>query len=117
MATISALTRYIGDDWTISVAVQDGTGAPIDLTGLTMSASFWQASNPTPLDLSAANGSVVVTDPVGGALTIVVSQTATVGATDQGRSINYPNRIQLVSTTALGRRQTLGMIYIAPRAP
>ncbi len=116
MATVSALRRYIGDDWTISVVVQDGNGTPIDLTGATLSALFFQGSVAAPLDVSGPNGSVTVTDAPNGAVTIVVAQQATAGATDQGKSLFYPNRVQLISTVA-GRRHTLGIILIAPVAP
>ena len=116
MATVSALSRYIGDDWTINVTAQNSVGAPIDLTGATLSALFFQGSNPTPLDVSGQNGSVTVTAAAAGAMTIVVSQAATAGATAQGKSLAYPNRIQVISTVA-GRRQTLGIVLIAPVAP
>ncbi len=117
MATISALSRYIGDDWTINVAVQDGTGAPIDLTSFTLSALFFVAFNGTPVPLTAGNGSVTVTNAAGGALTLMVAKSTTAGATAQGLSQVYANRIQVIATDAGGRQTTLGVVLIAPVAP
>ncbi len=117
MATVSALSRYIGDDWTISVAVQDSTGVPIDLTGLAASGLLFVDSSAVPLPLTGANGSVTVTDKVNGALTIFVSRTATAATKPQGTSKTYPNRIQVITTDAEQRQTTLGIILIAPVAP
>ena len=117
MATISALSLFIGDDWTISATVQDTSGSPIDLTGFALSALFFQAYNGTPLPLIGANGSVTVTSATGGALTILVGRAATAGAKAQGTSQTFANRIQVIATDADERQRTLGVIPIAPVAP
>ena len=117
MATLTALSLYIGDDWTISIKVQDGTGTPVNLSGFVLSALFFPAYAAVPLPLAGANGAVTVTDAANGAVTILATRAATQGATAQGTSKIYGNRIQVIATDAAGHQRTLGIILIAPVAP
>ncbi len=112
---LQPLLLRIGDDWSIPVVLADTLGNPLDLTGSTVTARLY---GPFPIDVAGANGSVSVTAPAEGGLTVLVNGTATgsvVPASPFTKTLSCSLSIAVVDS--LGHRHTYDPIPLLPLLP
>ena len=115
--------RLIGDRWDIPVAFADGAGVPMDLTAHMPVGTFYPGGRSTPVDLTIANGGVVVTGLGAAVFTLTGSQQdGTPGQTSglkpqDPEATIFPVRLVIGLIDGSGQRTTYLIQFFLPVDP
>ncbi|SEQ70364.1 hypothetical protein SAMN05216548_1074 [Faunimonas pinastri] len=119
MNTTKAVSVWIGDDWAFPIALQDSTGAAIDLAGYTVTGEFYRYGSLAPVaDLSISNNRLEITDVAAGAVTLRLEKELTGSVQPQeSDAANFPTRIRIILTDPAGHQHTVRILPILPVDP
>ena len=107
-------TLVIGDDWLWDIVIKNSAGAVVDLTAYTIGGEFYTPNAAGPLQLTVANGRIILANPSQGEFLIRIEDAVT--QTVRPQPIPSPtSRVQVYLTDASGNRTTAGVLPVIPR--
>ena len=119
-AEVGALLRYVGDDWLVGPLTLSHNGVPVDLTGSTVTALFYQSGAVAPVAILTETAGITMplvrTTGVITQIKLPKTVTATVPVQDR-TATTWPTRLQVEVTDSNGNTRTYALVLFLPLDP
>lgn len=113
--TIGPQRFVIGDDWMFNITLQDSLGNAVNLSNFTVGGELILPNMPSPIDMTVANGRIIVINPPTGQFSVKIEHAVTQAIKPTvGNSLS---RIQIFITDAGGNRSTVGVVPVVAITP